>query len=138
MYIIGKTGAFTSLFFANSEEAPTCDQLEQLTGLHEHSKTVRIIDSVAAKWEEVAITLGFDAPALDRIKRDHTSDCKAACTSMFQKWLDMEHADIGESMSWRTLIQGLQDAEFSCLADDVSDVLTVDGDKASSTEIKPL
>ena len=114
-----------------AEEAPTYDQLVQLTGLREHSKTVKIIDNVAPNWEEVAIALGFDAPAIDRMKRDHTSDCKAACTSMFQKWLDMEHADIGESVSWRTLIQGLQDAEFSCLADDVSDILTVEGDGAS-------
>ena len=116
---------------------PTCDQLEQLTGLHEHSKTVKIIDGVAAKWVEVAIALGFDAPAIDRIKSDHTSDCKAACTCMFHKWLNVEHADIGESVSWRTLIQGLKDAEFSCLADRIRDILMVDGDKGSITEIKP-
>ena len=105
----------------------------ELTGLCEHSKTIRIIDRVAAKWEEVAIALGFGAPAIDRIKRDNTSDCKAACASTFQKWLDMECADIGESVSWRTLIQALQDAEFSCLADEVGDILTVEGDEASAT-----
>ena len=114
-----------------TEEAPTYDQLVQLTGLRENSKTVRIIENVAPNWEEVAIALGFDAPAIDCVKRDHTSDCKAACASMLQKWLDMECADIGESVSWRTLIQGLQDAEFSCLADEVSDILSVTGDEAS-------
>ena len=92
---------------------------------------VKIVDGIAAKWEDVAIALGFDAPAIDCIRRDHATDCKAACTSMFHKWLNMEHADICKPVSWTVLIQGLQDAEFSSLADEITGILTV-SDKTST------
>ena len=84
---------------------------------------MRIIDSVAAKWEEVAIALGFDASAIACVRRDHSSDCKAACTLVLQKWLNKEYAHICKPVTWSTLIECLKDAEFSSLAHRITEIL---------------
>ena len=81
---------------------------------------------MAAKWEELAIALGFDAPAIDCIRRDHSSDCKEACTQMLQKWLRMEYGDACKPVSWATLIQCLQDAEFSSVSQQMEEILGIE------------
>ena len=105
------------------EHPPNLQQLEELTGYDHDSKTVRIINCVASKWEELAIALGFDAPAIDCIRRDFSSDCKEACSQMLQKWIKMEYS-VCKPATWTVLIQCLQDAEFSTLAKDLSEILT--------------
>ena len=108
-------------FFFIVEDPPTLDELEQITG--SDSKVVRVIDTVAPKWEEVAIALGFDGPAIDRMRRDYATDCREACSQMLQKWLRMDYVDICKPISWDVFVQSLQDAEFSCLADELSAIL---------------
>lgn len=103
------------------EYPPNLQQLEELTGCD--SKAVRIINCVASKWEELAIALDFDAPAIDCIRRDFSSDCKEACSQMLQKWIKMEYS-VCKPVTWTVLIQCLQDAEFSTLAKDLSEILT--------------
>lgn len=78
---------------------------------------------MAAKWKELAIALGFDAAAIDCIRRDYTSDCREACSQMFQKWLKMEYGDVCKPVSWATLIQCLLDAEFSSVSQEIEQVL---------------
>ena len=80
---------------------------------------------MAAKWEELAIALGFDAPTIALIKRDYSSDCKEACSQMLQMWLKMECGDASRSVSWATLIQGLKDAEFSSVGVELEDILSI-------------
>ena len=101
------------------EHSPKLQQLEELTGCD--SKIVRIINGVASKWEELAIALGFDAPAIDCIRRDFSSDCKEACSQMLQKWIKMEYTAC-KPVTWTVLIQCLQDAEFSSLAKDLNEI----------------
>lgn len=105
------------------DDVPKIYQLEQLTG--SNSKTVRVIDSVAAKWEELAIALGFDASAIDRIRRDYSSDCKEACSQMLIKWLkaELERSDEHRAVSWGTLIDCLKDAEFSSIAKELEEII---------------
>ena len=100
--------------FVSLDDVPKLKQLEQLTG--PHSKTIRVIGTVAAKWEELAMALGFDASAIDCIRRDYTSDCKEACSQMLAKWLETKYNDDCRSVSWGVLIDCLEDAEFSSIA----------------------
>lgn len=102
-------------------DPPEIYQLEQLT--HPDSRTVSIINDVAAKWEELAIALGFDAPTIEHIKRDHSSACKEACREMFTKWLRMDHTGEMKPVCWTTLIESLNDAEFSSLAKALEEIL---------------
>ena len=43
------------------------------------TKKIRVIDTMAAEWEELAITLGFKAAVINYIRRDHVHDAKGAC-----------------------------------------------------------
>lgn len=107
-------------FLSHLGDPPKIYQLEQFSS---DSKTIRVIDSVAAKWEELAIALGFNASMIDRLRRDYTSDCKEACTQMLITWLTMEHCDESKPVSWSTLIDCLIDAEFSSLAVELKEML---------------
>lgn len=108
-----------------ADQQPHLHQLEQLTG-PDGSKSVQVITSVAAKWEELAIALDFDAPAIAVIKRDYSSDCREACSQMLQMWLKMEFSDASRSVSWATLIQSLKDAEFSSVGIELEEILNLE------------
>ena len=103
------------------DDPPKMYQLEQLAS--SDSKTISVIESTAAKWEEVAIALGLDAPAIERIRRDYTSDCREACSQMFAHWLKMDYLDEEKPVTWSTLIDCLKDAEFSSVAEELHDIL---------------
>ena len=107
------------------DKQPQLHQLEQLTR-PDGSKSVQVITSVAAKWEELAIALGFDAPAIAHIKRDYSSNCREACSQMLRMWLRMECSDASRSVSWATLIQCLKDAEFSSVGVEVEEILNLE------------
>ena len=78
---------------------------------------------MAAKWEELAIALGFSASTIDCLRRDYSSDCKEGCAQMLTTWLTMEHCDESKPVSWSTLIDSLIDAEFSSLAKELKEIL---------------
>lgn len=81
---------------------------------------------MAAKWEELAIALGLDAPTIERIRRDHSSDCREACYEMLTKWLKMDHSGEIKPVCWTTLIESLNDAEFSSLAKVLKEILKIE------------
>ena len=85
-------------------------------------KIVRVIDTVAAKWEELAIALGFEASVIDYIRRDHVHDAKAACRRVLTMWLEEEEENLCGPVTWTTLIQCLKNAEFSNLAQDIEGI----------------
>ena len=118
---------------SQTDDPPKIYQLEQLTG--PDSKTVSIIDSVAAKWEELAIALRIDVSTIERIRRDYSSDCREACSEMLTKWLKMDHNGERKSVNWTTLIQSLIDAEFSSLARELKQILRL---SAVDTELLPV
>ena len=114
-----------TITFYITDKQPQLHQLEQLTG-SDGSKSVQVINSVAAKWEELAIALGFDAPAIAHIKRDYSTDCREACSQMLQMWLRMECNTASRSISWATLIQCLKDAEFSSIGQELEEILNLE------------
>ena len=82
---------------------------------------VKIIDSVALQWRELAISLGFDQDAIDSIA-DTYLDSDEACREMLAKWLeDNEH--LKGPVTWNTFIQCLVDAGQLELASELEEVL---------------
>lgn len=107
-----------SFFFLDHK--PTLHQLHVL--MNKDGRKVKVIDSVAAKWEELAIALGFDAPDIDYVKRDYTQDAKGACRQVLYMWLNDESNE-NLPITWTTLVQCLKDAQFSSVAEDLEKVL---------------
>ena len=70
-------------------------------------KQVKIIETVAAKWEDVA-------------RYDTRIQCVDACREMFQKWLDGEGS---QPVTWETLMAALVGAGFITLVEDLQEIL---------------
>lgn len=69
-------------------------------------KIIRVIERVAAYWEFLAHTLGFDEPRITIINRKFWRQPEEACIAMFTMWLDGGH-DL-KLPTWHTLIQCLE------------------------------
>ena len=81
---------------------------------------MKIIESIAAKWEEVALALHFEGHTLQNIRYDTRVQCVDACREMFQKWLD---GDGSQPATWETLRDCLVDAGFVTLVEDIQQIL---------------
>ena len=81
---------------------------------------MRIIDTVASKWDRIAIRLHFNGHDISRIERDHKESVVRACRTMFSEWLEGKGR---KPISWNTLIKTLKEADYSELASEVEAVL---------------
>ena len=70
-------------------------------------KKLRIVEQVAANWEKMAVSLGFDSNRISIIAQDVCYDSKEACFKMFDKWLRGEH-DL-KPPKWYYLIKCLEE-----------------------------
>ena len=95
--------------------------LSELQCLKSSAGTVRIIDSIAYKWESVAIQLAIPQSKVKTIKRD-TDGAEDACCRMLGIWLKGGHKT---PMNWRTFIDCLRDSdsEFKVLAHELEQTL---------------
>jgi hypothetical protein len=75
-------------------------------------KELRIIDTVAPKWKEVAIALDFEGPKIEAIEMGAHYQPKDACLKMFMDWLSR-----GRNLTWDRLIQSLKVANLTETAD---------------------
>lgn len=81
---------------------------------------MRIIDEISGSWSYVAIAFGFDGPSIDQIKLSSQQQAREACRMMMTEWFKgAKRAPV----TWGTLVQALQDAEFVDLADKLLNVL---------------
>ena len=85
-----------------------------------NGKVVKVIDSVAARWEKVAMRLHFNHHVIECIRRDNHHQTTPSCQKMFAEWLDGSGR---KPVNWQTLITALQEADFSELASDLQVVL---------------
>ena len=97
--------------------APKLDQIDHIEG---SGKVVKVIKSVAARWEDIAVRLHFDHNIIKHIKRDNHHQTIPSCRTMFGEWLDSKNR---KPVNWKTLITALKEAEFSELASDLQEVL---------------
>ena len=90
---------------------------------------MRIVEQVAANWEKLAVSLGFDSSRISIIGRQVHYEPVEACFKMFEKWLNGEH-DL-KPPKWYYLIKCLEDASmtdhrFKDLARDLMIIITSD------------
>lgn len=77
-------------------------------------KKQRIVEQVAANWEKMAVSLGFDSNRISIIAMQVHYDPEEACFKMFDRWLRGEH-DL-KPPKWYYLIKCLEET-----ADSVTD-----------------
>lgn len=82
---------------------------------------MKIIETVAARWEEVALELHFKGHMLQNIQYDPHIQCiDSACRVMLQKWLDGEGS---QPVTWETLMDALVGAGFVTVVEDLQEIL---------------
>ena len=81
---------------------------------------LRIIDTVAPKWKQVAIALGFDGPKIKAIEMGAHYQPGDACLKMFIDWLSR-----GRALTWDSLIQSLRAANLTETADLLSSTIEI-------------
>ena len=87
-------------------DKPTLKQLQVFTICG--GKSVRVIDSVAAEWEDLGIALGLEAE-IDCVKKNNIQNVKGACKEILRKWLNSE-GEPEAPVTWSTFVQSLIDA----------------------------
>ena len=112
----------TTLHYFYIGDKPTLQQLQLLRG-HD-GRTVKVINEVSPRWEELAITLQFSSSVISYIKTDYPHSGTSACCCIFTTWLDEEQDHLPEPVTWATLIQCLTDADFSALAQDIEEIIS--------------
>ena len=75
---------------------------------------MKIISTAASKWEDVAIAIGLEL-TIQKIHRD-TNGVDEACRSVFVSWLEGKTPTV---VSWDALVECLEKAELSALANDI-------------------
>ena len=83
---------------------------------------IRIIRDLAPEWKDFGVSLNFDPEGrtVNLIEAEQKMNGPVACCrAMFQHWL----AGNGVPATWGTLIELLQDAEQSHLAEQIKGVL---------------
>ena len=78
------------------------------------------MDTVAGKWEDLALALHFDGPTLLTIKKDSALCSKTACCTILQRWLEGKGR---QPTCWDVLLEALKDAEFGVLAGELTEAL---------------
>ena len=115
---IERTSAVSgSSYILKNDQVPKLHELQLLTS--DNGPTLRIIESIASKWDYLALRLGFDLARIESIERDHEK-CEDKCRDMLEKWIEGHH-DL-KPPSWRTLMQCLND-EFSDLVRKINQFL---------------
>ena len=80
---------------------------------------MKVRDCVAARWNKLAVQLDFPLYKIETIERD-SKDCENAMDKLICHWLN---GSARLPVTWRTLLEALEDAEFTALATDLKTVL---------------
>ena len=83
-------------------------------------KELRIMDTVAPKWKQVAIALDFDGPRIEAIEMGARYMPGDACLKMFIDWLSR-----GRDLTWDCLIEALKAANLTETADLLSSTIEI-------------
>ena len=81
---------------------------------------MKVMETVAAGWEHLAIALGFEGYVLESIQRDAHFQTTTACRQILQRWLDGEGL---HPVNWTTLTEALIEAGYLDLATDIRELL---------------
>ena len=71
-----------------------------------------LTNRVAAKWEEIGISLQLESGLLEIIKEDYPNNCRACLREMLKEWMKQ----VNPPPSWSAIIKAVKDAGYSSLA----------------------
>ena len=100
-----------------TDQVPTIQQLHELQG--KDGKSIRIIDTVAPEWEELAMAMGFPAHVISTIWRNNIRDAKGATLQILTLWLEGKSS---VPVSWESLVDCLYQADFSTVSLDIQEM----------------
>ena len=100
-----------------SDSRPLARQLHILRS--SSGQTVKVRVGVAARWSDLAFQLELPHYEIKTIEH-HARDSKKAVDDVIYHWLN---GSARLPVTWRTLLEALQDAEFTTLAIDLKTVL---------------
>ena len=100
-----------------SARKPNLHELDLIEG---NDKTIRVINKIAYRWEQVATRLYFEGNDIERIRRNTNHQTEHACRAMFTEWLEGRGR---AQITWETIISALKEAEFSEVANDLEQIL---------------
>ena len=78
---------------------------------------IRVMDTVAGRWRDLAIALSFDEAALDVFHSDSFGCSEKACFKMLQRWI---RGGAAMPVCWGVLLQALRAGNFISLAHELS------------------
>ena len=107
-------------FPSPAADRPKIYQLMRLKG--KKGRTVKVIEGVAAEWEQLAYTLQFSPAVVRAVQRDTNQDCAAACEEVLYRWVCGAEGTL-QPVSWVTLIECLRDCDFVELARNLENAL---------------
>ena len=81
---------------------------------------LRIVDGIAYRWQDVALALHFEGSVIASIKESTPSNVEEGCRRMLDKWLE---GGCREPVTWKRLVEALQDSGFIYLADSLRTTL---------------
>ena len=102
-----------------TDKKPTVRELVCLKTFSPNSKTVRCVKKSESRWDDLALFLGLEAE-VDSIQSNFPRDVHRACKKMLQLWLEGQGRT---PVTWRTLLDALEDADMTALADDLREAL---------------
>ena len=82
---------------------------------------MRVMETVAAHWKQLAVALGFDGYVIEAIQQDTHFQTASACHQILQRWLEEKGL---RPVNWHTLTAALIEAGYPKLAADVRELLS--------------
>jgi GH24 family phage-related lysozyme (muramidase) len=109
---------YARIFIAVLDEMPRLHQLQRLC---RGSIVVNVIEKVTPSLEEFALCLEMEGDMIDIWKRDAPNQAKEAARKLFVHWLN---GNGRKPISWKTLIQALNENDLPIIATQVEEILT--------------
>ena len=90
----------------------------------EDGSEVKIVERVAAEFQKVAYALHFQPGVCEEVLATACNSYERACMKIFEKWLNGEGC---KPVTWTTLIEALEHADFKQLARELKNTVRRDG-----------
>ena len=68
-----------------------------------------VIPKIAAEWEDVAYSLGYDILTVENIRQKQLDDPKRSCKELFKSWLTTAKGIAPKT--WSTLLQRIKEVD---------------------------
>ncbi len=113
------TSAFYHCAYNHIDDKPKLSQLYCLT---RGCTRVQVIKSIAPKWIDLAMVMGYEHSDIESVNITTQRDPLNAARIILGQWLDGSENLCGP-VTWSTLIEYLSIIEFQSLADKLNNVL---------------